>query len=482
MTRQTASESHTQFQQKCPVSVSGFGIGSLTHQCPPLRSFRRWRDFIHSVNGGRWCPRCKKRISEANGGACDPVGSSPESLPFAEAPSKTVSLSPLPLNADCGRSSSLPTAGAVLRCATALRVCAPQRFPIRLIRGSRRGSDTRVLSVKKLNAKNINRYIGYLLAYYATPDSPGGDVAWIGGGARALGLTGQRIDTEALKNLLKGFDPAGLANLVRNAGTDDRMMGFDLALSAPKSFSYAWSIALPELRRRMEEIFHRAVDRTLSKIEADSRVRVRNGKGGRDRHEAQIIGVRMLHHTARPKDEATRPDAQLHAHTLLINTGFTKDGRTGALDGLRILNKAGKVGRSNQFALKYGQEFRDELARLTRQELGFDLRPTTIRGGGTGWELAGIPKSELSRNSKRAKQITSAAPENATPGQRRRATLTTRHEKADIEPSQLFAVWQSEARARGITPETIEALRTQHTREIERAQERERMRSRGLSR
>src|SRR5262245_36808555 len=100
----------------------------------------------------------------------------------------------------------------------------------------------RMLSVSKLGMSKINYYLGQLVEYYAgRGENP--HAAWRGKAAKLLGLTGQSVEAETLKNLLAGFDPTGERKLVQNAGRfgggdRDRMPGFDLTFSAPKSLSY----------------------------------------------------------------------------------------------------------------------------------------------------------------------------------------------------------------------------------------------------
>ena len=60
---------------------------------------------------------------------------------------------------------------------------------------------------------------------------------WLGQGAEALELEGA-IDREEFQLSLAGF-VAG--RQVQNAGKEDRLMGWDLTFSAPKSVSIVWA-------------------------------------------------------------------------------------------------------------------------------------------------------------------------------------------------------------------------------------------------
>jgi conjugative relaxase-like TrwC/TraI family protein len=267
------------------------------------------------------------------------------------------------------------------------------------------------------------------------------------------------VSVDAFRNLLKGFDPTGERKWVQNAGKfsgseRDRMPGYDLTFSAPKSVSYIWSIASPELRAEIERDFHEAVAETMAKIESRSCIRV--GKGSKIQVDCGLVAMSVTHHTARQLNGQTRPDPQLHSHVLVINTGITKDGKTGALHGLKFLNK--QTGRGDkQFALEFGQEFRRAFA-AKLEARGFGIRLTNQSK--FLWEIAGVSEPEIKRNSKRSKQIRAVAPDGThSPRQRRAATLQTRQAKREFEPSELFAVWRQEAAQRGITAEVVADLR-----------------------
>ncbi|HKX29673.1 MAG TPA: MobF family relaxase [Blastocatellia bacterium] len=315
-----------------------------------------------------------------------------------------------------------------------------------------------MLSVSKLGMNKINYYLNQLVEYYAgRGENP--YATWLGAGAGRAALTGVQVVAEVFKSLLKGFDPTGEKKWVQNAGKfigseRDRMPGYDLTFSAPKSVSYLWSIAAPELRAQIERDFQEAVAETMAKIEA--KAFIRTGKSGKDQIACGLVAMSVTHHTARQRDSQTRPDPQLHSHVLVINTGITRDGKTGALNGLRFLNK--QTGRGDkQFALEFGQEFRQAFA-AKLEARGFGIRLTDRTK--FLWEISGVSEPEIRRNSKRSKQIRAVAPDGThSPRQRRAATIRTRQAKREFEPSELFAVWQREAAQRGITAEVVRDLR-----------------------
>jgi conjugative relaxase-like TrwC/TraI family protein len=330
-----------------------------------------------------------------------------------------------------------------------------------------------MLSVYKMGMSKINYYLKQLVEYYAgRGEDP--HARWLGTGAERAGLTGQKVEAEVFRNLLAGFDPTGEKKWVQNAGKfigseRDRMPGYDLTFSVPKSLSYVWSICSPELRAEIEATVMEAVTRTIDQVE--KLAHIRTGKGGKDHVSAGVMVMATMHHTARPRDAQTRPDPALHVHAIMPNTGIALDGRTGALNGLRFLNK--KTGRTDkQFAKEIGEQFRQNLAELVPDRLGFGIRITDQ--GQFFWEVAGVSTPEIQRNSKRAKQIQEAARARGTTA--RKQVIKTRQSKREYEPSELFKVWREEAQSRGIDQKVIEDLRRTPEKDQERTLRQEMMR------
>ena len=83
-----------------------------------------------------------------------------------------------------------------------------------------------------------------LLKLNTTPKACEPPGHWVGSGAEQLGLIGQAITTQSLKNLLSGFSPDGKEKLVNNAGKDSRQKGYDFTFSAPKDVSVLWACLL----------------------------------------------------------------------------------------------------------------------------------------------------------------------------------------------------------------------------------------------
>jgi len=102
-----------------------------------------------------------------------------------------------------------------------------------------------VLSRGKVTPGSVRYYtneVAGLSAYYSgRGEAPG---CWIGRGSEATGLVGE-VSGEQLANLFEGAHPVtgealGVAYRVR--ADADRVTGWDLTISAPKSVSALWAV------------------------------------------------------------------------------------------------------------------------------------------------------------------------------------------------------------------------------------------------
>ncbi|MEM6518094.1 MAG: MobF family relaxase [Cyanobacteria bacterium P01_C01_bin.70] len=83
---------------------------------------------------------------------------------------------------------------------------------------------------------------------------------WFGGGATALGLTGD-VAGEDFKSLLQGHGPEGQSLFQRKVDVEKRRGATDYTFSAPKSVSVA---ALVQQDERVLQAHHQAVKTALS--------------------------------------------------------------------------------------------------------------------------------------------------------------------------------------------------------------------------
>ena len=276
---------------------------------------------------------------------------------------------------------------------------------------------------------------------------------WMGKGAEKLGLDaeGGIIKDEQFKNLFHGYSADGEKKFVRNAGLykgteRDRMPGYDLTFSAPKSVSICWAIGGEETRKEIEQAHQKAIEKTIEEIE--KKTHIRTGKGGKVKESCGLIVGVFQHATARQVDKDTLPDMQLHSHATVINTGVgVRGGKTGAVNGFDFLNE--------HFAKQYGAFYRAELAsHLVR--LGFELERTK-----DAYEIKGVSEGLITEFSKRSEQIEKEIDrEKATAKEKLRANKATRQKKHEYKAEEITDHWTKTAEEKHhFTRESVEKLR-----------------------
>lgn len=148
----------------------------------------------------------------------------------------------------------------------------------------------------------------------------------------------------------------------------------------------------PKLRAEIAAAFEASCDAGLAELQKLPLLR-----GYEEGRQVGMVGglvaARFLHHTARLAQGEPTPDPQLHAHNLLL-IGRRADGRWSALTNYHVMQNRARID-----ALVMG-EFGFRL-----RELGFELEV----GEKGRWEVAGVPKELIERNSKRHRDIERAA-------------------------------------------------------------------------
>lgn len=183
------------------------------------------------------------------------------------------------------------------------------------------------------------------LGYYLDGPEPIG--CWVGGGAKALGLTGPLTETGAtlLRELLEGRGLDGQRLLppvyrYTQEGTrvDVRRCGFDVTLSSPKSVSVLMGLADPQIAAQVQLAHQRALTDAIELLEQLT-ARAARGHQGNGRRASRIptsglIAAGFEHHTSRTADP------QLHTHVVIANLACAVDGRWSALDSRTLHRQA----------------------------------------------------------------------------------------------------------------------------------------------
>ena len=177
----------------------------------------------------------------------------------------------------------------------------------------------------------------------------------------------------------------------------NRVPGFDLTFSAPKSVSVLYALADPLVRGQVVDALDTAVDEAVGWLEREACF-VRRGsnnraayRGGSDQFGTRrlrgggFVAAGFRHRTSRAGDP------QLHTHVLVANLTRGPDGRWSALDAQAIYRCQRTAGAVFDAAVR---------AELTRR-LGVEWVPT----GRDSLEVAGIPRRVLRLFSKRRIEI-----------------------------------------------------------------------------
>ena len=272
------------------------------------------------------------------------------------------------------------------------------------------------------------------MTYYTTADyyTEGQELEgrWRGKGAELLALGGvvKKADWDALCN---NRNPTNGEQLTLRQ-KKNRRVGFDFNFHVPKSVSLLYGQTKDD---RILDAFRESVDDTMRDMEAEMKTRVRKSGKDEDRTTGNMIWGEFVHFTARPIGGI--PDPHLHAHCFVFNT--TQDSQEKAW-------KAGQFADLKRDAPYFEGRFHSRLSKRLA-DLGLGIERTK-----TGWEIAGIPKSALSRFSRRTAAIEEEARRKGIvdPAAKSELGAKTRESKAkELTFDQLQAEWSSRLKRDG---------------------------------
>jgi conjugative relaxase-like TrwC/TraI family protein len=287
--------------------------------------------------------------------------------------------------------------------------------------------------------------------YVGRGEAPG---RWVGRGSAAAGLSGE-VAAEELGRLFDGVHPRtgeSLGERYRVRDGADRVTGWDLTFSAPKSVSALWATVGGEVGMEVRDGHDAAAAAALDYLE-DHAAFSRQGKAGVRQVDSEgLLAAAFVHRSSRAGDP------QLHTHVLVSGRVRCTDGVWRALDSRALHRELKTAGMVYQAALRV------EVA----NRLGVAWTPVDRHGQA---EIVGVPNVLCGLFSKRAAAVEARAREliaeaeatlgrELTPKGRRRiyevAVLETRTAKErGGEPDEgLFDRWRSEAiAAAGCGPE-----------------------------
>jgi conjugative relaxase-like TrwC/TraI family protein len=276
-------------------------------------------------------------------------------------------------------------------------------------------------------------------------EAPG---VWEGSGAAAEHLVGE-VTPDHVSRLFESGDARHpttaslLGATYKVADGVDKVMGWDLTLSAPKSFSALWAVADEPLRRVLDEVHGAAVREAVAYLE-DHAAFSRTGRGGVAQVDTTgLVIARFDHRMSRAQDP------QRHSHLLVSNRVRCSDGKWRALDSKALHPQLKPAGTMYHAALRA-----ESTARL-----GIVWHEPSADGQA---DIAGVPEGLVRSWSKRRRAIERDARERiarrevdvgrpVTDAERRelyqQATLDTRgHKDHDAESAPtLHDRWRQEA-------------------------------------
>ena len=217
-----------------------------------------------------------------------------------------------------------------------------------------------MLSIAKLSpsgeaGRGVRYYIDHIANsrddyYTGSGEAPG---VWVGGGCRSLGLK-YNVYAEDYLAVMEGSHPGTGEALV--APVEDRLPGYDLTFSAPKSVSLLWAFG----NERTAEIARAAHDHAVTealKVAEEEACFVRRGHAGRYVLQGEgLVAAAFRHRSSRAGDP------HLHTHVVVANLVEGPDGRFSAPDGRPLYVWAAALGAVYRAHLRSDMARRLELS------------------------------------------------------------------------------------------------------------------------
>lgn len=223
---------------------------------------------------------------------------------------------------------------------------------------------------------------------------------------------------------------------------EERTVSYDINFHAPKSVSIVEFLSNDS---RILNAFNECVQKTMTEIETDARVRVRKGKADFDKRSGELVWSTFVHKTSRPTPNQN-PDPHLHAHCVTFNMSYDVEEQT---------FKAGQFREIKRGMPYYQALFHKHLSdRL--MDMGYQVRRTR-----TAFEIEGVPQKVIDHFSKRTDEIGRVAKENNIVNPKELDALgakTRKGKKKDLKMSELKASWRKQITDNGyenINPDAI---------------------------
>lgn len=294
------------------------------------------------------------------------------------------------------------------------------------------------------------------LEYYLGGREPAG--RWLAAGP-GLGVgVGSTVERGLFERLHAAQDENGASLLSQSRS--ERVAGYDLTFSTPKSVSVLWALAGEDLRAEIERAQEQAVGAAIALVDRNAAF-CRRGKNGRIREAIRLTVATFRHGEARPaehEDGAVFADCALHHHGCVLAVAQRSDGSFGALDGQALF----------AWKMAAGAVYHAELARGL-QRLGLAVDVTGTNGL---FEIAGVDQDLCRYFSARRHEIEEelaavgiehSADAPALAAAKARSTRSSKLQTED-GPQNRHVFWRNIAAARGFTHDRVVEAAREHGR------------------
>ncbi|MDH5727407.1 MAG: conjugative relaxase [Gammaproteobacteria bacterium] len=269
--------------------------------------------------------------------------------------------------------------------------------------------------------------------------------AWLGEGARYLGLEG-RVDPELFNELLGGLVEGQQLGRIEKGEIKHRS-GWDLTLSAPKSLSILSEVyGVTELGQ-----FHQAAVRETIRV-AESLIDTRLTREGKTTVSAtnNAVFATFTH------DVSRNLDCNLHTHCYLLNMTHTENGWR-SINTDRLF-----ASQENKYL---GKVYRSYLAKLLT-DAGYSL---AVHRDPSLFEIEGVSAAMLEEFSTRSKDIENWFKNKQIPYDSKLAkkvAVITRKHKKSVDREELHKWWLERAGQYKVAPELIQSRAYQEAHEV----------------
>lgn len=310
--------------------------------------------------------------------------------------------------------------------------------------------------VATIGKGTVARYYLRRTEYYLTGQEPAG--VWLSTSA-ALGISiGQTVEADLFEKLHAGLGPNGKPLSPDSGNKKQRLSGYDLTLSAPKSVSILFALADDATRAAIERVQLEAAQAVIAIMNQEAAF-TRRGHNGVVIEKASLIVAAFQHGEARPAahgDGRVFADMDLHSHLCIVNIVENSDVKLGnpsdtrqrysAVDGRAIYTHKMLAGAMYALALSSGL-----------QKLGFEVAVTGTNGifeiVNAEGELAIDPDTKRYFSARRSKIEERLAEYDLVTGEAQALAAAvgkaTRLSKSETDKDR-FELWREIATERGI--------------------------------